>query len=424
MILRRSLKIVFFLINSFYFSHCKPEQFFLHGGIDGTVTDSLTSLPVSGASVILYPLHDSATTDNNGKFRFGNIKPGIYKVKVAKESSYFDATLDYKVIEGETQPLNISLSGVPSPYFSISYLDFGFDSTVTHFTISNKGEGILKFSIKYHNFPQYDPISQQFIYKNWINIQPSSGEVSNEKASITVSINRDSIPIGLKQEFVWINISDQFLKNYNIPVLVNGVLDKDLHYYSIIKIGTQSWLSQNLNVGNFSDTSYNQLNNKIFEKYCYDNVSSNCDNGGGLYTWSEMMKYAPSDNMSIGTTQGVCPVGWHIPTYREWETLIDYMGGSSIAGGKLKDATPPPYNSWASPNTAATNESGFTALPSGYYDKTIKTFLNSFYDAYFLTSTETSADSIYSIRLKYDSPGIEIGTTSKSNGLSVRCIRN
>jgi uncharacterized protein (TIGR02145 family) len=414
MILRRSLKIVFFLINSFYFSHCKPEQFFLNGGIGGTVTDSLTSLPVSGASVILYPLFDSATTGNNGKFRFGNIKPGVYEVKVAKELSYFDATQASKVIEGETQELNFSLNGIPSPNFSCSYLDFGFDSTVKHFTISNKGEGILKFSMQ----PDY------LIIENWINIQPSSGEITNGTTSITVSINRDLIPPFEKQQFVWINIYDQFLKNYCIPVLVNGVLDKDLHYYSVIKIGTQTWFSQNLNSGNFTDTSYYQLNNNIYEKFCYNNSSINCDYGGGLYTWSEMMGYAPTDNMPIGTTKGVCPAGWHIPTFKEWETLIDYLGGSSIAGGKLKDNTPPPYNSWADPNTGATNEYGFYANPFGYFDRNMKTFLNSFYNAYYSTSTEVSADSAYFIMLKYDSAGIEFGTTPKSNGLSVRCIKN
>ena len=406
MISERSLKIIFFIIISFYFSYCKTEQFFLNGGLSGTVTDSLTSLPVSGASAILYPLYDSATTDNNGKFHFGNLEPGTYEVKVAKAFSYFSAAKDTVVKEGETPELKFSLNGIPSPYFSSSYLDFGLDSTVKHFTISNKGEGILKYSIQ----PDY------FEHENWIDIQPSSGEISKGASSITVSINRDLIPKGEKQEFVWINISDQFQKNYNIPVLANGILDKDLHYYSIIKIGTQTWLSQNIRAGSFTDTNSVQLNNLIIEKYCYNNTSYNCDDIGGLYSWGEMMGYAPSDNMLIGTTQGICPVGWHIPTYREWETLIDYYGGASVAGDSLK--APPDFIYW-SPHTPRT----FEALEYGSFDLTKKIFDNSSY-ASFYSATEFSPDKAYCIKLHNDTPSVEYGIISKSAALSVRCLKN
>jgi len=406
MISERSLKIIFFIIISFYFSYCKTEQFFLNGGLSGTVTDSLTSLPVSGASAILYPLNDSATTDNNGKFHFGNLEPGTYEVKVEKAFSYFSATKDTIITEGETPELNFSLNGMPSPYFSPSYLDFGFDSTIKHLNISNKGEGILKFSIK----PDY------FFIEDWINIQPSSGEISKGTASVTVSINRDLIPVGEKQEFVWINISDQFQKNYNIPVLANGILDKDLHYYSLIKIGAQTWLSQNINTGSFTDICYNQLNNQISEKFCYDNVNGNCDYGGGLYTWSEMMGYAASDNMPIGKTQGVCPDGWHIPTYKEWEILINYYGGASVAGDSLK-LFPLDLMYW--PHKPSTLE----AIPYGSFDSTPKIWDNSNY-ASFYSSTEFSSGEAYYIKLHYDIPLVEFGIIAKSAALAVRCVKN
>ena len=406
MICGKSLKIIFFLILCIYFSYCKTEQFFLNGGLSGTVTDSLTSLPVSGASAILYPLNDSATTDNNGKFHFGNLEPGTYEVKVAKAFSYFSATKDTIITEGETPELKFSLNGIPSPYFSASYLDFGFDSTVKHLNISNKGEGILKFSIK----PDY------FFIEDWINIQPSSGEISKGKTSVTVTINRDLIPPREKQEFVWITVSDQYKKNYNIPVLANGILDKDLHYYSIIKIGTQTWLSQNIRAGSFTDTNSVQLNNLIIEKYCYNNTSYNCDDIGGLYMWSEMMGYAPSDNMFFGTTQGICPVGWHIPTYKEWETLIDYYGRASFAGDSLK--CPPDLQYW-SPHTPST----FEALKYGIFDGTLRVWDGSDY-ASFYSATEFSPDKAYCIKLHNDTPSVEYGIISKSAALSVRCVKN
>jgi uncharacterized protein (TIGR02145 family) len=406
MIYRRVLKIIPILILIFCLYHCKPELFLLNGGINGYVTDSLTSLPVSGSTLILKPLNDSTTTDSTGKYRFINIPPGEYEVLASKGLLYQSSLKNTIVTEARAEDLNFALNGVPSPYFSWSYLDFGFDSTIRHFTISNKGEGILKFSMQ----PDY------FIWENWINIQPSSGEITKEITSVTVSIDRASIPTGEKQEYVWINISDQFQKNYTIPVLANGILDKDLHYYSIKMVGTQTWQAQNLNVGSYIDTSYNQLNNKITEKYCYDNDYSNCDYGGGLYTWSEMMAYAPSDNSTIGTTQAVCPAGWHIPTYKEWQALIDYYGGASVAGDSLKI----PDGFWRYiPHTPFNIE----ALEYGEFDGTVRKFDDSSY-ATFYSSTEFSQSEAYYIKIKKDSPSAEIGIIGKSAALAVRCVKD
>jgi uncharacterized protein (TIGR02145 family) len=75
-----------------------------------------------------------------------------------------------------------------------------------------------------------------------------------------------------------------------------------------------------------------------------------------------MMDYNPSDTGIIGTTQGICPAGWHIPTENEWEVLAYYLGGFPIAGGPLKETG---FAHWQSPNEGATNETGFTALPGG-----------------------------------------------------------
>jgi uncharacterized protein (TIGR02145 family) len=155
-------------------------------------------------------------------------------------------------------------------------------------------------------------------------------------------------------------------------------LDKrDLKFYGIVKIGTQIWLSENLNFGWMKTIEHSMTdsmkNDGIFEKYCYDNIVSNCDTYGGLYMWAEMMQYNPSDNGLIGTTQGVCMDGWHIPTMQEWETLFFTLGGIKLqypngyivykggVGGKLKDTGA----LWLPPNIGATNETGFMALPGG-----------------------------------------------------------
>jgi len=88
--------------------------------------------------------------------------------------------------------------------------------------------------------------------------------------------------------------------------------------------------------------------------YCiYRNNASNANTYGNLYNW-----YAVNDNRYIA------PSGWHVPTDAEWTTLTIFLGGDMVSG-KLKEAG---TTHWASPNTAATNETGFTALPGGYRD--------------------------------------------------------
>lgn len=133
--------------------------------------------------------------------------------------------------------------------------------------------------------------------------------------------------------------------------------------YNTVQVGTQCWLKENLNVGTRINGSQNQdPTNGIKEKYCYDDLESNCDIYGGLYQWDEMMQGSTTEG-----AQGICPSGWHLPTDAEWTILTTYLGGEGIAGGKLKstgtieDGT----GLWYSPNTGATNESGFTALPGG-----------------------------------------------------------
>ena len=155
--------------------------------------------------------------------------------------------------------------------------------------------------------------------------------------------------------------------------------DRDWQIYTTVLIGDQCWMAENLNIGTLLIGSTVPTNNGLIEKYCYDDLLANCDTYGGFYEWNEMMQYT-----SIPGVQGICPSGWHIPTDSELTVLSNYLGGESIAGGKLKEAG---TMHWSSPNTGATNESGFTALPAGwrYFDNT---FHNLSLDAYYWTSTE------------------------------------
>jgi uncharacterized protein (TIGR02145 family) len=105
--------------------------------------------------------------------------------------------------------------------------------------------------------------------------------------------------------------------------------------YRTVIIGGKAWMAEN-------------LNHKTGNSWCYDDDSSNCDKYGRLYDWE--------------TAVTVCPSGWHLPYFSEWETLVDYAGGPSVAGTKLKSDTGWWYGKH---NMGGTDDFGFSALPGG-----------------------------------------------------------
>jgi uncharacterized protein (TIGR02145 family) len=173
--------------------------------------------------------------------------------------------------------------------------------------------------------------------------------------------------------------------------------DADNNNYSIVQIGGQTWMAENLN--------YSTGNS-----WCYDNNSSNCNTYGRLYDWQAAL--------------GACPSGWHLPSDAEWTVLTDFLGGESIAGGKMKETG---TAHWLSTNTGATNSSGFTALPGGgrYYFNGIGNFYNLTYNAYFWSSTEhPSTSASWSRSLVYHNEAVGRDGGDKTGGLSARCIQN
>jgi uncharacterized protein (TIGR02145 family) len=196
--------------------------------------------------------------------------------------------------------------------------------------------------------------------------------------------------------------------------------------YPTVQIGTQCWLQKNLNVGTMILGANDQSNNSVLEKYCYNNDPSNCAIFGGLYQWAEAVQYqngasnttSPSPAFS-GNVIGICPTGWHVPSDAEWSTLGTFLGGSSVAGGALKSTS----GLWISPNTGATNSSGFSALPGGYR------YTSSFYNignyAYLWSSSESSStNSIYREVYYLDSNIYRFNYDKSHHGFSIRCLKD
>ena len=123
--------------------------------------------------------------------------------------------------------------------------------------------------------------------------------------------------------------------------------------------------------------------------------------------------------------KGIYPTGWHIPTVGEWSTLTTFLGGTSVAGGKMKSTGTLQAGTglWNSPNTGATNESGFTAVPAG-----LRNYYGSFssigYGGLWWSSSEYPTSNAWSRYLIYYYGDVIRDYSYKYGGFSVRCLRD
>jgi uncharacterized protein (TIGR02145 family) len=200
-----------------------------------------------------------------------------------------------------------------------------------------------------------------------------------------------------------------------IPCTGIPVINYGGQTYTTIQIGNQCWMKENLNIGTMINGTQEQTNNDVIEKYCYNDMGSNCNIYGGLYQWNEMMKYT-----TIAGVRGVCPAAWHLPTDNEWTTLSTFLGGTSIAGGKMKETG---LTHWTSPNTGATNESGFTALPAGYRGASVN-FLELKISGSFWTSTQNNTIVAWCRYIYYNYEILYRSSYLGTHGWSVRCLKD
>ena len=193
--------------------------------------------------------------------------------------------------------------------------------------------------------------------------------------------------------------------------------DRDQRTYNTVQVGTQCWISGNMDIGTRINGSQTQANNGVIEKYCFNNLDTNCSIYGGLYQWDEMMQFTTTPG-----AQGICPAGWHLPTDGEMMAMVTYLGGLGIAGGKLKETG---TMHWSSPNTGATDETGFTAFAASFRD-----YMGGFSTPLgertsFWTSTQNGTSYGWDYTLVFNSDDITRNSGAmKSNGFSVRCLKN
>lgn len=199
----------------------------------------------------------------------------------------------------------------------------------------------------------------------------------------------------------------------NVPL---SCIDIDGNAYPIISLGNQVWMAENLRVTKYrnGDPIPNVTGNAAWGAlttgaWCwYDNNQAANAIYGAMYNW-----YAVTDS------RGLCPEGWRAPTDAEWTAFTDMLGGESFAGGKLKATS----SLWNAPNTAATNLSGFSALPVGFRH-TNGAFNSIGSLGYFWSSIENSTTIAWYRSLTYNYSLVYTGLTNKGYGFSVRCLRD
>jgi uncharacterized protein (TIGR02145 family) len=184
---------------------------------------------------------------------------------------------------------------------------------------------------------------------------------------------------------------------------------RDGQIYSTVKIGAQWWMAENLN-----------FYTGIGSWYYNDDSVTYASTYGRLYNWNTAMAGESSSNTNPSGVQGVCPTGWHLPSDVEWTELTDELGGLSVAGDKLKEEG---TTHWNTPNSGATNESGFTGLPAGERtDEGIYQYIGE--RATFWSTRSFAGTQAYTRILYNNSSQVGRNRLDKEYGLSIRCVKD
>jgi uncharacterized protein (TIGR02145 family) len=205
-----------------------------------------------------------------------------------------------------------------------------------------------------------------------------------------------------------------------------SVSDFEGNTYRTVSIGNQVWMAENL-----KSTKYN---NGLSIANITDSIAWGTFTNGA-YCWynnsiSYKQTYGALYNYYAINTENLCPIGWHIPSDVEWDILISFLGGSSVAGGKMKEAG---NTHWILPNTGATNSSGFSALPNGgrrynafygYYNFQWLTNSSTWWSSTVVSSNNPNYIPIWYYGLATSSASSIKQYTFKNEGNAVRCVGN
>jgi len=212
------------------------------------------------------------------------------------------------------------------------------------------------------------------------------------------------------------------------PPPLGSATDIDGNVYATVVIGKQEWMASNLKATRYKDGTpipitqgaYTWANLSTGSYSWYDDDIANKDVYGAFYNW-----YVIQYLKVFGSVDDICPINFYLPSSGVWEALVDALGGSMVASGALKEAG---TSHWDAPNTGATNQSGFTALPAGNRDYT-GTFVAKGQSASWWTSDgadvpDISVASFFYLDDMSSTYSSLIASDPYADGLTIRCVRD
>lgn len=393
--------------------------------LTGTVSDSISGSPIAGVVVSLKVLNISGTTNAQGQYlinaaasvenspaefisrsslvgnhlRLAVTEPSPAAVELFSATGARISTLfKNENLQIGTYDINLFASGVaPGLYFV--RVRVGNQSLIHRYLL-------MQTAVQSTVTNSIQPADQKNAAKR---VAASALCLLCPKAIDTLAFSKTGYGPAAIPIFSYTGNNDAYL-------MASSVTDTDGNVYQIVTIGTQVWMAENLKTTRYDDGAsiplvsdsalWMSLSAPGFCWY-YNEPATYKNTYGALYNW-----YAVN-------TGKLAPMGWHVPTNSDWATLITYLGGPSLAGGKLKEAG---TANWNSPNTGATNSTGFTALPGGAREPTGAFKSAGVYGAWWASAADTSF-----CEMDYNDAAVtQYGGTLVSHlfGLSVRCIRD
>jgi uncharacterized protein (TIGR02145 family) len=310
---------------------------------------------------------------------------------------------------GTSYGQDFQFSTLAEPLVITSYISTGITTAVSGGQITNDfGSAITEKGICWSPYPEPDIFENKILYSGADKTFKANISGLNQNSTYYVrAFAKNSVGIGYGEDII--------IKTYT-----DSISDLEGNTYYTVTIGTQVWMAENLKSKKFLNgdpisTTTGDIQTQLNPEYqwAYENNENNVPVYGRLYTW-----------FAIKDSRKICPTGWHVPSMDEASTLNYYLGGYLTNAGMLKEAG---TTHWKSPNTGATNSSGFTALPGGYRSE-VGAFLILSEFGHWWTATEStfgSGEYGYTISLYSGSIVSSFGGSGKKvTGRSLRCIKD
>jgi len=371
------------------------------GKLTGIIKDTLINAPLKDVTITLSPGNRSVKTTEDGSYEFAEVEAGNYTLFIQKDR-YLTVLLK-----------NISVEAYKTGTTSLSLIPFG---ALMGKVTDDRGNPLSEVDL--------------VIEGNDLRTTDKDGNYAGWKlrthGNYLIKANKQGYQTTTKA-INFTSSDDYFVLDFILkPKII--VTDFEGNTYKTITIGNQVWLAENLR-----STKY-AVGTSIDSVWAFNNDEANAAIYGRLYNWTAAMKLPPEYlNKKITVKyphQGVCPTGWHVPSYVEWQTLQDYCGGENIAGKKLKtignieDGTGLWDKDTAEPlGDEGTNASGFSAVPGGIRGSD-GTYAYLGDGAHFWSSSPSGNEYAWSRYLWSYGSWLSRDYGYRTYGFSVRCVQN